>query len=143
MENCKVSYYIFGNVSLNKKEVKFFLEADINLFDLSLNAFQLNDFLSAISDIVIACLCLNPIEKNMIIVTITKPLEDLINYQNYGNAKNYLINIHEENTCITLIDNLSTVLVHYNYIVIILHKLQSLVNEDLIIEKNQNIIFQQ
>jgi hypothetical protein len=64
IEDCKVSYYIFGNVSVNEKEVKFCLQVNLfNLFDLSLNAFQLNDFLSAISDILIACLCLNPIEK--------------------------------------------------------------------------------
>ena len=78
----------------------------------------------------------------MMLITITQPLEDLIKYRNYADAKIYVVTIHEKNTCITIIDNLSTVLVHYNYIVIILHKLQSLVNEDLVIEKNQNIIYE-
>ena len=132
-----LTYFIIGKTNIDqKKVVKFGLERELEVFELSFSYFELNDFLFSLTDIVITCLCVKPIEKEMILKVISLPLEDLIAYQNFNNAKQYLSSIYEKNLCATLIENMTTVLVYYNYIVIILHKFKSLVNRDILIQND-------
>ena len=139
LENSNISYYISANTNLNTKRVKFCLEVNSQVFELPLTYFELNDFLYCINDIIIACLCLKPIEKELIVNVISKPLEDLIVFQNFADAKSYITTMYEKTLCSALRDNMTTVLVHYNLIVIILHKFKTLVNPDILFQNNDQI----
>ena len=141
IDNCNIKYSIAGSSYGIGKIVKFCLEVHSESFELSLTYFELNDFLNSITDIIIACLCLTSIEKEMIENIIVQPLDDLITYINIAHAKKYITTIYEKTTCISTIHNMSRVLVHYNCIVIILHKLKTLVNQDICVENvNQLLI---
>ena len=133
IQNCEITYFICGNTNANKKTVKFCLEVNSVVFDLSLTYFELNDFLYCMTDIVIASLCLKSIEKEMVYNIISQPLEDLILYENCVNAKNYILMNYDKTVCSATIENMTTVLVHYNFIIIILHKFKSLVNKDILL----------
>ena len=134
IENCDVNYYIRGMTNLNIKTVKFCLEVNSKVFELPFSYFELNDLLYCMNDIVISCLCLKAIEKEMILNIISKPLEDLIVLQNFADAKKYITTTYEKSICSVLRDNMTTVLVHYNFIVIILHKFKTLVNTDILFQ---------
>ena len=134
IQNCDVTYFILGNSDANEKIVKFCLEVNSVTFELSLTYFELNDFLYCITDIVIASLCLQPIEKEMIQNISLEPLENLILYENCVNAKNYILMHYEKNICSAVIENMTTILVHYNFVIIILHKFKSLVNKDMLMQ---------
>ena len=131
-----------GKSNLDKKIVQFCIEINFHSFELSFTPFELNDFLNCITEVTLACLCLNSLEKEMLIAAILQPVENIISFQNHVHAKKYLDTIYNKNTCIIIIENMTTVLVHYNAIVLILHKFKSLVNPESIIEENQNIINQ-
>lgn len=146
IEDSNVDYYIVGNISADKKIIKFLLEANLQTFDFSMTVFELHDFIYCLSDIVLSCLCLNTIEREMINNAILEPLEKIINFQNITFAKQYIKNILDKTTCSTIIENLSIILVHYNYVVIILHKFKNLRSQQTTAEKitsdNQYIINQ-
>ena len=77
----------------------------------------------------------------MINNVIIQPLENIINFQNFEHARNYLSNVYSETHCLSIIENLSIVLVYYNNIIIILHKFKSLANRQIISQNNtQNVI---
>ena len=140
IEGCSVSYFILGNIESNKKIVKFCLECNSEVFELSFTVFQLNDFLNTLNDIILNCLCLQSVEKNMILLATLEPLEKIVTFRKYEDAKKFLSIQYENVVCVAKIDNLTPILVHYNYIVIILHKLKSLVNKDIIENLYENII---
>ena len=137
IEDCNAHYYISGTINSNSKTVTFCLEVNSQVFELSFTYFQLNDFLFCINDIVIASLCLKAFEKEIVIKIILEPLENLIAFQNFADAKKYI----EKDTdiCSALKDNMATVLVHYNFIIIILHKFKSLVNVDILFQNINQI----
>lgn len=134
IEDIEVKYFILGNIIANDKIVKFRLEANLEIFELSFTVFQLNDFLCLLNDIIMACLCLQAIEKDMICNAILKPLEEIVNFQNVETAKNFLLTHYGNTLCITQIENLTTSFVHYNFIIILLHKFKSLINKEMIPE---------
>ena len=141
IDNCNVRYLIVGVSNAKEKIVKFCLEANLESFDLPLTYFELNDFLNTLTDIIIGCLCLTSIEKEMIQNIIVQPLEDLITFQNFLHAKKYLTTMYDgKSVCLSSIENMSTILVHYHFIVIIVHKLKSLVNPELFLQNIDEIL---
>ena len=141
IDNCNVRYLIAGLQNADQKIVKFCLEVNSESFEMPLTYFELNDFLNSLTDVIIACLCLTSIEKEMIEnIIILQPLENLITFQNLVDAKSYLTTTYSKTTCVATIENMSTVLVHYNFIIIILHKLKSLVNRDIFFQNINQIL---
>ena len=132
IEDSHIDYFICGQIYADEKVVIFRLEANLDAFELCFKVNELNDFLNTLHSIIISCLCLQPLQNNMIKNAILQPLEIIVNFGKSENAKNFLLMYYKDTLCASIIDNLSTTLVHYNYVVIILHKLKSLVNQDLL-----------
>ena len=141
IDNCNVRYLIVGIRNAKEKIVKFCLECNLESFDLPLTYFELNDFLNTLTDIIIGCLCLTSIEKEMIQNIMVQPLEDLITFQSFVDAKKYLSTIYaEKSVCLSSIENMATLIVHYHFIIIILHKFKSLVNPELFLQNIYEIL---
>ena len=134
IQDCNVNYFISGILKANEKRVTFCLETNVDVFELTLSVHELNHFLSLLNDIVIACLCLKPVEKDLIMNAILQPLDQILKFQDKENAKKFIVTKCSDFLCTITIDNLTIILVNYNYIVIILHKLMTLVNKELLVE---------
>ena len=70
----------------------------------------------------------------MTVLPQTFTLEEIVNFQNVETAKNFLLTHYGNTLCITQIENLTTSFVHYNFIIILLHKFKSLINKEMIPE---------
>jgi hypothetical protein len=108
--------------------VKFQLEANVQniYFELLFFMSELHDLLHCIEPIIISCLCLKSIERDMFQFTITQPLDIIVNCQNPQGAKILLNRFHKANLCLSKVENLTILLIHYNSILVILHKFKSL-----------------
>ena len=148
IQNCDINYYIVGNTSVESKVIIFRLEAELfnKSYDILFTREELNNLIQCMDHVIVSCLCLKPMERQLFNLACIQSLEKIIEFQNIDDAKKFIIHSFEKSACGSIIENLSIVLVHYNSIIIILHKLKTLFNNSDFnneqIEINKSIVTQ-
>ena len=135
-----VEYYIYASCVDDQKLITFQLQTLLgkNEFEICLTVPEFHNLLNCVESVVMSCLCLKSNEIELVNYAILQPLEDIIKCQNKKDALNFVKDFYKDKICLQTINNLSTVLNHYNSIIVILHKFQSLhFNDELL----QNTIF--
>ena len=145
--NEKLSYYWLGKLlkinNEDEKTVIFVIELNNEKsFQLLFTSEELNDFVKTLSEMILPCLCLKNLERELLENASKLMTSDIVSLNNRQNSKKFVQKFLQEQIedhDLILEPNLTDTLLYYNEITLLLQKINTLINSEINLNQNERL----